>query len=182
MVWLVIQSQTFCLECEVKWTLRNTVFNQTSGCDEIPAELFRSLKDDVIKVLHSLYQQIWKTQQWPQDQKKSILIPVPKKASTKECANHRTVALISYACKVMLKIVHARLQDYVNKNLRMSKLGLEKEEELEIKLPAFTGLQRKQGNFRKTSLFHLLGCAKAFDCMAHDKLWKALREMRIPVS
>ena len=74
MVWLVIQSQTFCLECEVKWTLRNTVFNQTSGCDEIPAELFRSLKDDVIKVLHSLYQQIWKTQQWLQDWKRSILI------------------------------------------------------------------------------------------------------------
>ena len=102
--------------------------------NKIPAELFRSLKDDAIKVLHSLCQQMWKTQQWPQDWKWSILIPIPKKGSTKECANHWAVALISHDSKVMLKIFHARLQHYVNQELQMSKLGLEKEEEPEIKL------------------------------------------------
>ena len=105
------------LECEVKWALESTVVNKASGCDEIPAELFKSLKDDAIKVLHSLCQQIWKTQQWPQDWKRSILIPIPKKGSTKECANHRTIALISHTNKVMLKILHARLQHYVNEEL-----------------------------------------------------------------
>ena len=102
------------LECEIKWALRSTVVNKASACDEIPAEQFRSLKDNAIKVLHSLCQQIWKTQQWPQHWKMSILIPVPKKGSTKECANHQTVALISHASKVMLKILHARFQHDVN--------------------------------------------------------------------
>ena len=85
------------LEWEVKWALRSTAVNAASGCDEITAELFRSLRKDAIKVLHSLCQQIWKTQQWPQDWKRSILIPIPKKGSTKECANHQTIALISQA-------------------------------------------------------------------------------------
>ena len=102
------------LECEVKWALGCTVINKTSGCNEIPIELFRTLKDDAIKVLHSICQQIWKTQQWPQNWKRLILIPVPKKDSTKECANHQTIALISHASKVMLKILHVRLQYYVN--------------------------------------------------------------------
>ena len=84
---------------------------------EIPAELFKSLKDDAIKVLHSLHQQIWKTQQWPQDWKSSFLIPIPKKGSTKECANHQIIALISHASKVRLKILHARLQLYTNQEL-----------------------------------------------------------------
>ena len=85
------------LEWEVKWALRSTAVNTASGCDEITAELLRSLKKDAIKVLHSLGQQIWKTQQWPQDWKRSMLIPIPKKGSTKECANHQTIALISQA-------------------------------------------------------------------------------------
>ena len=105
------------LECEIKWALRSSAVNKASGCDKIPAELFKSLKEDAIKVLHSLCEQIWKTQQWPQDWKRSILIPIPKKGSTKECANHQTIALISHASKVMLKILHARLQHYVNQEL-----------------------------------------------------------------
>ena len=105
------------LKCEVKWALRSTAVNITSGCDEIPAELFKSLKDNAIKVLHSLYQQIWKTQQWPQGWKRSILIPIPKKGSAKECANHQTIALISHASKIMLKILYARLQHYMNHEL-----------------------------------------------------------------
>ena len=105
------------LECKVKWALRSTAVNKARGYDEIPAELFKSLKDDAIKVLHSLCQQIWKIQKWPQDWKRSIIIPVPKKGSTKECANHWTTALISHASKVMLKILYARLHYYANQEL-----------------------------------------------------------------
>ena len=121
---LVIQSDI--LECKVKWTLGSTAVNKANGCDEIPAELFKSLNDDVIKVLHSLCQQIWKTQQRPQDWKRSTLIPIPKKGTTKECANHWTVALISHASKAMLKILHARLQHYVNQELPDVQAGFRK--------------------------------------------------------
>ena len=107
---------------------------------KIPAELFKSLKEDAIKVLHSLCQEIWKTQQWSQDWKRSGLILIPKKGSIKECANHLTIALISHASKVMLKILHPRLQHYANQELRNVQAGLEKEEELEVKLLTFTGL------------------------------------------
>ena len=119
-------SESDILEHEVKWALRSTGVNKASGCDEIPAELFRSLKDDAIKVLHSLCEQIWKTQQWPQDWKRSILIPIPKKGSTKECVNHQTIALISCARKVMLKILHARLQHYANQELPDVQAGFQK--------------------------------------------------------
>ena len=128
------------LDFKVKWALRSSAVNKASGCNEIPEEQSKLLKDDASKVLHSLYQQIWKTQQWPQDWKRSILIPIPKKASTKERSNHQTIALITHASKVMLKILHARLQHYANHNLLVSKLDLEKEEEIEIKLSTFTGL------------------------------------------
>ena len=94
---VVHHPETDILECEVKWALRSTAVNKATGCDEIPAELFKSLKEDAIEVLHSLCQQIWKTQQRPQDWKRSILIPSPKKGSTKECANHQTITLISHA-------------------------------------------------------------------------------------
>ena len=87
------------MECKVKRALRNTAVNKTSGCDEIPTELFKSLKEDAIRVLHALFQQLWKTHQWPQDWNRSILIPISKKGSTKECANHQTITLISHASK-----------------------------------------------------------------------------------
>ena len=98
------------LECEVKWALGSITMNKASGDDGIPVELFQILKDDAVKVLHSLCQQIWKTQQWPQDWKRSVFIPVPKKGNTIECSNYCTVALISHISKVMLKILQARLQ------------------------------------------------------------------------
>ena len=103
------------LESKVKWALGSTAVNKASEWDGIPVQLFKTLKDDTIKMFHSICQQIWKTQQWPQDWKRSILIPNPRKDSIKECANHRTMALISHANKVMLKIMHVRLQYYVNK-------------------------------------------------------------------
>ena len=97
------------LECEVKWALESITTNKPSGGDGIPVELFQILKDDAVKVLHSICQQIWKTQQWPQDWKLSILIPIPKKGNAKECSNYCTIALISHASKVMLKILQVRL-------------------------------------------------------------------------
>ena len=102
------------LECEVKWDLGRITMNKASGSDGIPAELFQILKDDTVKVLHSTCQQIWKIQQWPQDWKRLVFIPIPKKGNAKECSNYHTVALISHASKVMLQILQARLQQYVN--------------------------------------------------------------------
>ena len=101
------------LECKVKWALGSNTMNKASGGDRIPVELFQILKDDAVKVLHSLCQQIWKTQQWPWNCKWSILIPVPKKGNAKECSNYHTIALISHGSKVMLKILQSRLQEYV---------------------------------------------------------------------
>ena len=102
------------LECEVKWALGSITVNKAGGSDEIPAELFQILKDDAVKVLHSICQQIWKTQQWPQDWEGSVFIPIPKKGNAKQCSIYHTIALISNASKVMLEILRARLQQYVN--------------------------------------------------------------------
>ena len=127
------------LECEVKWALGSITTNKASGGDGIPVELFQILKDDAMKVLHSICQQIWKTQQWLQDWKRSVFIPIPKKGSAKECSNYCTMTLISHTSEVMLKILQARLQQYMNRNFQMFKLDLEKAEEPEIKLPISIG-------------------------------------------
>ena len=123
--------------------LRKLTTNKTSGGDIIPAELFQVLKGDAVKVLHSMCQQIWKTQQWLQDWKRSVFIPIPKKDNAKECSNYRTIALISHASKVMLKILQARLQHYVTRELP-DVLVLEKAEKLEIKLPTSTGSSKSK--------------------------------------
>ena len=102
------------LECEVKWALEGITMNKASGGDGIPVEQFQILKDDAVKVLPSICQQIWKTQQWPHDWKRLVFIPIPKKGNTKECSNYCTIALISYASKVMLKILQVGLQQYMN--------------------------------------------------------------------
>ena len=102
------------LECKAEWALGNITTNKASRGNGIPAELFQSLKDDAVKVLYSICQQIWKTQQWPQDWKRSVFIPIPKKGNAKECSNYHTVALISHASKIKLKVLQARLQQYVN--------------------------------------------------------------------
>ena len=114
------------LECELRWTLESITMNKTSGGDGIPVELFQILKDDAVKVLHSICQHIWKTQQWPQDWKRSVFIPIPKKGNPKECSNYHTIALISHASKVMLKILQARLQQYVNRELPYIQAGFRK--------------------------------------------------------
>ena len=102
------------LECEVKWALGSITMNRASGGDGIPVELFQILKDDAVKVMHSVRQQIWKTQQWPQDWKRSVFIPIPKKGNVKECSSYCTIALISHTSKMMLKILQARLQQFMN--------------------------------------------------------------------
>ena len=116
------------LECEVKWPLGSNTTNKASGGDGIPVRLIQILKDDAVKVLHSICQQIWKTQQCPQDCKRSVFIPIPKKGNVKEGSNYRTVVLISHASKVILKILQARLQQYVNHELPDVQLVLEKAE------------------------------------------------------
>ena len=138
---MITQLEPDILECEVKWALESSTTNKASGGDGIPAELFQILKDDAMKVLHSICQQIWKTQQWPQDWKRSAFIPIPKKGKAKECSNYCTIALISHASKVMLKILQARLQQSVNCELPIVQAGFRKgslvpplEEEPEIKL------------------------------------------------
>ena len=128
------------LECEVKWALGSITTNNASGGDGIPVELLQILKDGVMKVLHSICQQIWKTQQWPQDWKKSVFIPIPNKGNAKECSNYHTIALISLVNKVMLKILQARLQQYVNHELPDVQAGFRKGEDPEIKLPTSVGL------------------------------------------
>ena len=114
---MIIHLEPDILECEVKSALGSITMNKASGGDEIPIELFQILKDDAVKVLHSICQQIWKTQQWPQDWKRSVFIPIPMKGNTKECLNYRTIVLISNASKIMLKILQARLKQYVNREL-----------------------------------------------------------------
>ena len=115
------------LECKVKWALGSITMNKASGGDGIPAELFQILKDDAVKVLHSICQQIWKTQQWPQDWKRSVFIPIPKKGNPKECSNYCTIALISQSSKAMLKILQVRLQQYVNHELPDVQAGFRKD-------------------------------------------------------
>ena len=114
---MITHLETNILECEVKWALESITTKKASGGDRIPVELFQILKDDALKVLHSICQEIWKTQQWPQDWKRSVFSPILKKGNPKECSNYRTIALISHTSKVMLKILQARLQQYMNREL-----------------------------------------------------------------
>ena len=124
---VITHLEPYILEYEVKWALGSITMNKASGGDGIPVELFQILKDDAVKVLHSICHKIWKTQQWPQDWKWSVFIPIPKKGNAKECSNYCTIVLISHASKVRLKIVQARLQAYMNHDFHMFKLVLERQ-------------------------------------------------------
>ena len=168
------------LECEVKWALESITTNKASGGDGIPVELFQILKDDAVKVLHSICQQIWKTQQWPQDWKRSVFIPIPKKGNAKECSNYRTIALISHASKVMLKILQARLQQYVNRELPDVQAGFRKGRGTRDQIANICWIMEKAREFQKNIYFCFIDYAKAFDCVDHNKLWKILKEMGIP--
>ena len=168
------------LECEVKWGLRSITMNKTSGGDGIPVEPFQILKDDAVKVLHSICQQIWKTQQWPQDRKMSVFIPIPKKGNAKECSNYHTIALISHISKLMLKILQARLQQYMNHECPDVQAGFRKGTETRDQIANICWIIEKAREFQKNIYYCFTGYAKAFDYMVHDKLWKILQEMGIP--
>ena len=153
--------------------------NKASGGDGIPVELLQILKDDAEEVLHSICQQIWKTQQWPQDWKRSVFIPIPKKGNAKECSNYCTVALISYISKVMFKIPQARLQQYVNRELPDVQAGFRKGRGTRGQMANICWIIEKAREFQNI-YFCFIDYAKAFDSVDHNKLWKMLKEMGIP--
>ena len=165
---------------EVKWALGCITMNKASGGDGIPVELFQILKDDAVKVLHSICQQIWKTQQWPQDWRRSLFIPIPKKDSAKECLNQRTIALISHTSKVTLKIFQTRLQQYVNCELPDVQADFRKGRVTRDQIANIRWIIEKAREFQKNIYFCFIDYAKAFDCVAHNELWTILKEMGIP--
>ena len=154
--------------------------NKASGGNAIPLGLFQILKDDVVKVLHSICQQIWKTQQWPQDWKRSIFIPIPKKGNAKGCSNCHTISLISHTSKEMFKILQARLQQYMNREPLDVQAGLRKGRRTRDQIANIHWIIEKAREFQKNIYFCFIDYAKAFDCLDHNKLQKLLKEMRIP--
>ena len=154
--------------------------NKATGGGGTPVELFQILKDGAVKVLHSICQQIWKTQQWPQDWKRSVFIPIPKKDNAKECSNYHTIALISHASKVILKILQARLQQHVNCELPDVQAGFRKGRGSRPQTANIHWIIEIAREFQKNIYFCFIDCTKAFDCVDHNKLWKILKEMGIP--
>ena len=168
------------LECKVKWALGSITTNKASGGDGIPVELFQILKDDAVKVLPSICQQIWKTQQWPQGWKRSVFIPIPKKGNGKECSDYHTVALISNASKIMLKILQARPQQCMNCELPDVQTGIRKGRGTRDQIANILWIIEKAREFQKNIYFCFIDYAKAFHCVDHNELWKILKEMGIP--
>ena len=158
------------LESEVKWALGSISTNKARGSAGIPAELLQILKDDDVKVLHSIYQQVWKIQQRPQDWKKSVFISIPKKG----------IALISHTSKVILKILQGRLQQYVNQERPDSQAGFRKGKGTRDQIANICWIIEKAREFQKNIDFYFIDYTKAFDCVDHNKLWKIHKEMGIP--
>ena len=156
------------LECEVKWDLGSITINKANGGDEIPAELFQILRDNAVKVLPSVYQQIWKTQQWPQDGKRSVFIP--KKENAKEYSNYRIIVFISHASKVMLKILQARLQKYVNQEIPDVQTEFRKSRGTRDQSANIHWIIEKAREMQKNICF--IDYAKAFDCVDHTNCGK----------
>ena len=157
--------------------LRKHHYKASEG-DEIPVEPFQILKDDAVEVLHSICQQIWKTQQWPQDWKRSVFIPIPKKGNAKECSNYLTIALISHTSKVILTILQVRLQQ--NRELPDVQAGFRKGRGTRDHIVNVRWIIKKATEFQKNIYFCYIDYTKVFDCVDHNKLWKILQEMGIP--
>ena len=179
---MIIHLELDFLECEVKWASGSITMNKASGGDGIPVELFPILKDDAVKVPHSVCLQILKTEQWPQDWKRSVFIPIPKKGNAKECSNYHTIAVISHISKVMLKILQARLQQYGNHELPDVQAGFGKGRETRNQIANIHWIIEKAREFQKIIYFCFIDYAKAFDCVDHNKLWKILQEMEYQTS
>ena len=154
------------LECEVKWALESITTNKASGGDRIPVDYSKSLKNDAVKVLHSICQQIWKTQQWPQDWKSSVFIPIPKKGNAKECS----IALISHVSKLVLKILQASLQQYVNHELPDVQAGFRKGRGTRDQIANICWIMEKAREFQKNFYFCFIDYATVFDYVDHNKL------------
>ena len=152
-----------------QWALESITTDKASGGDGIPVELFQILKDDAVKVLHSICQQIWKTQQWPQDRKRSVFIPIPKKGNAKECSNYRTIALISHTSKVMLKILQARLQQYMNRELPDVQAGFRKGRATRDQIANIRWIIKSK-RIPEKRLLSFIDYVKVFDCLDHNKL------------
>ena len=150
------------LECEVKWALGIITTNKASGGDGIPGELFQILKDDAMKMLHSICQQIWKTPQWSQDWKRSVSIPIPKKGNAKECSSYHTIALISHTSKVMLKILQARLQQSMNRELPDVQAGFREGRGTRDQVATIWWIIENAREFQKNIYFCFIDCSKAF--------------------
>ena len=144
------------LECEVKWALGSITTNKTSGDDGIPVELFQIVKDNAVTVLHSICQQVWKTQHWPQDRERSVFIPIPKKGNARECSNYCTIALISHTSKVMLKILQARLQQHMNRELSDVPAGFTKGRGTREQIANICWIIRKAREFQKNLYFYFM--------------------------
>ena len=153
---MITDLQPDILECEVKWALGSITTNKASGGDGIPAELFQILKGDAVKVLHSICQQIWKIQQWPKDRKRLVFIPIPKKGNVKECSNYRPIAFISHASKAMLKILQARLQQYVNREFTDVQAGFRKVRGTRVQIANICWIIEKAREFQKKPHLFLL--------------------------
>ena len=154
-VMVIIHMEPDIMECKAKLALESITMNKASGGDGIPVELFQILKDNAVKALHSICQQIWKTQQWPQNWKRSVFIPIPKKGNAKGCSNYRTIALISHASKVILKILPVRLQQYVNHELRDVQAGFRKGRGTRDQIANIHWIMEKAREFQKKHLFLL---------------------------
>ena len=160
--------------------LRKYHCNKASGGDGIPVELFQILKDDAVKVLHSICQQIWKTQQWPQNWKRSLFMPILKKGNAKECSNYCTTAFISHTSKVMLKILQSRFQQLMNRELPDIQAGFRKGRGTRDQIANICWIIEKTREFQKNIYFCSIDYTKIFDCMDYEKLWKILKEVGIP--
>ena len=157
------------LECEVKWALGSITMSKASGSEGIPVELFKILKDDAVEVLHSVCQKIWKTQQWPQDWKRSVFIPVPKIDNAKECSNYCTIALISHTSRLVLKILQAMLQQYVNHKVLVVQAGWRKGKGTRDQIANICWIIEKASKFGKHVYFYFIDYAKAFDCFGSQQ-------------
>ena len=158
------------LECQIKWALGSITTNKASRSDGIPVKLFQILEDDAVKVLHSICRHIWKTQQWPQDWKRPIFIPISKKGNAKECSNYHTIALISHTSKVMLKILQARLQQYVNHEFSDVKVEFRKVRGTRDQIASIHLITEKARDFRKNIYFYFIDYAKAFDSVSESEV------------
>ena len=169
------------LECEGKWPLGSVTTNKASGGDGIPGELFQILKDNAVNALHSICQQIWKTQQLPHNWKRSVFFPTPKKGNAKECSNYRANTLISHASKVMLKILQARLQQYMNCEFPGVEAGFRKGRGTRDQIANIRWIIKKAREFQKNIYFCFIDYAKAFDCVQFSS-FQSLSHVRLFVT